>query len=69
MQGHGIWLFAVEAQQTGQAVFGVTVAVGGIGDGLSLVVFLKGVQHRTLQIGGQQSGIHLITQSLLLREQ
>ncbi|KPG98105.1 hypothetical protein AEQ67_16050 [Pseudomonas sp. RIT-PI-q] len=69
MPSHRIRPFAVEAQQTGQAAFGATVAIGGISDGLSLIVFLQCLQYRTLQIGGQQSGAHFITQSLLLREQ
>ncbi|APC17181.1 hypothetical protein BLL42_16065 [Pseudomonas frederiksbergensis] len=68
MPGHRIRPFAVEAQQTEQAVFRWAMAVGRVGEGMGLSR-VEGVQHRTLLISRQQGGIAPTTLRLLLSQQ
>jgi hypothetical protein len=69
MPGHWVGSFAAEAQQAGQATFGRVVTVWGVGNGVSLVIGLERLQHRALQIGGQQLRVIHVSLALSLRQQ
>jgi hypothetical protein len=69
MPGHRVRPFATESQQAGQAAVGPSVTVWGVSDGLSRIVGLERVQHRTLQVGRQQGGIDYVVLTLMLRQQ